>query len=609
VTSKAALSPRIFLGILALLTALALRVGRKYRPLPSDDDFAYIPTVWAAVDPALYPRDTLVQEYQVLLHAPLWKVLVVTAESTLGLTLGFWVVTILLTIASVLAMARLLRLTGAPGYFLPVAAVLAYGASVGLGRGEYEGALGNGVHIQWITLCLLLWCYDALARGRHVAAGVLLGIAFLSHPQVALHGAFVVAVATLAHPRSAVRAIGLTAGIAAVVGAPTIVPVALSVVQSSTTAAWSDADLIRRAYLFRLPGEYTFEHTSLRDGLLIVTLGLAGVAGALILRRLQWPRSTRVLVGLFTGHAVLLLATVIHMGGLGPDSWRETWLAPYLLGLSRTTPLFGVLGCTIAVAAFERCLDRGPVRTWARTISQVTGGSEATRLSWHIRWLLVATLIAIIGLSLVASRNLAHVGKLVYLIPVVLGVFAWRRSRRGRPLTTLSTVAGVVALACLAWLMAHDRKAAPVPPQQDGLFEWVQRSTPGAALFIVPPGMEKFRYYARRSIYVDLKLFSPAVPRAAPVWRTRLEEVADPDAATLQQRGWPGLRVHWDRSYAARNTPARIAWLLRRTGADYFVRDVEVRGAAPISQDALSRAQLLSAYGNGRYEVYRLAVP
>ena len=129
-------SSRLFFWILALLTAVALRSGRGYRPFPAPDDLAYIPLVWAAGNPALYPRDTLVQEYQVLLHAPLWKWLVVTAESTVGLPWGFWVATTLLTIASVLALARLLRLLGAPGYFLPVAAVLAYGASVGLGRGK-----------------------------------------------------------------------------------------------------------------------------------------------------------------------------------------------------------------------------------------------------------------------------------------------------------------------------------------------------------------------------------------------------------------------------------------------------------------------------------------
>jgi hypothetical protein len=125
----------------------------------------------------------------------------------------------------------------------------------------------------------------------------------------------------------------------------------------------------------------------------------------------------------------------------------------------------------------------------------------------------------------------------------------------------------------------------------------------------VPPGLERFRFYARRSVYVDLKLFSPAVPRAGPLWRTRLEEVADPDAATLQPRGWPSIETPWDRSYAARNTPERIAWLLRYTGADFFVSQAGIPGAAPISEDTLASAHLVCAYRNDRYEVYQLADP
>ena len=182
-----------------------------------------------------------------------------------------------------------------------------------------DGALGNSVQIQWVALCLLLWCYGALARGRHVLAGVLLGAAFLSHPQVAVHGAFVVTVAAFAHPRSAIRAISVTGASAALVGLPAIVPIARSLVADRAMLVWSDADLIRLGYLFRLPGEYTFDYTSRRDVLLISALGLAGVAGASILVRFHRSRATRVLVGVFAGHALLLLATVIHLGGLGPS--------------------------------------------------------------------------------------------------------------------------------------------------------------------------------------------------------------------------------------------------------------------------------------------------
>jgi hypothetical protein len=592
--------------MLALVTALALRTGRGYRPFPAPDDFAYVPLVWAAGDPALYPRDTLVQTYRVLLHAPVWKVLVAALESTLGLPWGFWIVTILLTLASVLALAWLLRLMGARGYFLPLAAMLVYGVSVGIGRGKYDGALGNSVQIQWLALCLLLWCYAAFARGRHLLAGALLGVAFLSHPQVAVHGAFVVTVAALVHPRAAIRSISVTGAAAALVGAPAIIPIARSLAQERGAIAWSDADLIRRGYLFRLPGEYTFAYTSARDVVPIAALGLSGIAGAVVLRRLGWSRSTRAVVGVFAGHALLLIATVIHFAGLGPHAWRETWLTPYMLGLSRTTPLFAVLGGAIGIAAFERSLDRDPLHIWLQRAASAVGTRSQ---SWQMQWLPIGAVAVLLALALFVSRNHPHAGMAVYLVPVLIGGFGWMRARLGQSLTGPALLAGTVAIVCLGWSADHDRRIAPVGSRDAGLFEWARQETPGTALFVVPPGMDTFRYYARRSVYVDLKLFSPAVPRAVPLWRTRLEEIADPDPTTLQHHGWPAIEVFWDRRYAACNTPERIASLLRHTGADYFVSQSGLPGAAPLRVDTLQSAHLAVAYHNRRYDVYRLATP
>ena len=277
---------------------------------------------------------------------------------------------------------------------------------------------------------------------------------------------------------------------------------------------------------------------------------------------------------------------------------------PYLLGLSRTTPLFGVLGGVIAVAAFERSLDGAPVDMWLR---RMTPGFVTARLRWQTRWLSIAALCTLTGLALVAGRSHPHAAKLVYLTPVAVGALGWMRARHGRPLTTVGALAGAAALVCLGWSAVHDRRAAPLGSREAALFAWIQESTPGTALFVVPPGMDTFRYYARRSIYVDLKLFSPAVPRVVPLWRTRLDEVADPDPATLRHRGWPDIEVHWDRRYAARNTPERIAWLLRHTGAEYFVSRSGLPDAAPLWDKALASADFAVAFHNDRYDVYRLA--
>jgi hypothetical protein len=64
----------------------------------------------------------------------------------------------------------------------------------------------------------------------------------------------------------------------------------------------------------------------------------------------------------------------------------------------------------------------------------------------------------------------------------------------------------------------------------------------------------------------------------------------------------------WDRTYANRNTPARIASVLRETSADYFVWDragLDVPPYLPVNQDTSS--QVTVAYANDRFKVYELS--
>ncbi|HEX5386785.1 MAG TPA: DUF6798 domain-containing protein, partial [Gemmatimonadales bacterium] len=133
-----------------------------------------------------------------------------------------------------------------------------------------------------------------------------------------------------------------------------------------------------------------------------------------------------------------------------------------------------------------------------------------------------------------------------------------------------------------------------------------QRSS-NDALFIVPPGMEGFREYARRSIYVDFKLFPASTVSAVPEWRERLDLISAPDGAARAAAGWPAVPL-WDRSYASRNTPARIAELLRTTGADYFVwdrRGLDVPPYVSLPRDPDPAVHVV--YANDRFEVYALA--
>ena len=73
----------------------------------------------------------------------------------------------------------------------------------------------------------------------------------------------------------------------------------------------------------------------------------------------------------------------------------------------------------------------------------------------------------------------------------------------------------------------------------------------------------------------------------------------------MQRAGWPAME-EWDRTYASRNTPTRILWLLRTTGADYFVFNKDgAEHAAICRQDRRMVPGLAIAYQNAQYVVYR----
>src|SRR6185369_14570770 len=117
-------SPRLPAALVLLATVIAIRAVRPYRPFPSVDDFAYLPLAWAWRDPRLFPRDTLLRGF--VHHTPAWDVIVRVLDATVGEPLGFWLLTLLLTVATVVAVGRLLRATGVSLVLLPVVAALAF---------------------------------------------------------------------------------------------------------------------------------------------------------------------------------------------------------------------------------------------------------------------------------------------------------------------------------------------------------------------------------------------------------------------------------------------------------------------------------------------------
>lgn len=561
-------------------TALLLRAARGYRGFPALDDLAYLPLARAAIDPTLYPRDVILHQF--VLHAPAWVPLVRVFDSTIGLPAGFWLLTVILSVATAAAAYRLMRALGGTGLLLAVVMLLGFvGRVVGVGRGLYDGAFGDSFHAQWLALTLLLWSYDAVVRGASIGAGLFLGLAGLAHPVVGFHGAIAILVASVA-ARDPWRRLATTALVAALVGAPLIVGLGRKL-GAAANATWPAARIVRDGFIFRAPHEFAMQETTLEAALAIALLAAAGLASLRLVSAVVAGRSWRAMLGLLTGHLLILVAAVVVHGPWEIAPWTRQTVVPYLLSLTRTSPLVLALAAICIGVALER---RGDLRG---------KGGLARELLWLGLFLAVAVLLTLFvawSPGLAAAFALAVAGRAV--------------ARQGRGYAFVITGYLMAAAGGAIWCWRHDRRYNEPAPDAAGLYAWAQ-ATPKAALFIVPPGLEGFREYARRSVYVEFKLFPASTPAAIPEWRTRLETVAMPDRLAREALGWPGVPL-WDRSYAARNTPRRIVELLRATGADFFVWDRAGLAVPPyITPPAEPVASLAVAYRNERFVVYRLS--
>ena len=227
---------------------------------------------------------------------------------------------------------------------------------------------------------------------------------------------------------------------------------------------------------------------------------------------------------------------------------------PFQLSLSRTTPILLALSGASAVAGLEagflqKSLDQRSLRGVAWL---VTRGVQAA---------------TVVGLAVVQVRWSWEIGLCCGV--AVLTAIAIRERIGYRTLTVVWLVALVGGLVLFA---RSTPLSVPMNTDQEQLLRWARSSTAVDALFIIPPSLQEFRFYAQRSVYVDFKTVTPADSGLVRLWRRRLEQVAAPDRLAREARGWKGV-PEWDRTYAGRNTPERIKSLLRETAADYFVWD------------------------------------
>ncbi len=491
-----------------------------YHAFPYGDDFAYAPIAEVRADPALFPRDAQLRQFEnhALVYEALYRLGAGGPGAETVFRVAIWVQSAL---TGVLFFA-LLSVLGVPVSGLP--AVLGLGVVVaagGLGRGESGGLVSPFFHHHNVALTLVLAAIVAGLGRRNGLAGGLLGLAAYAQPMTALHGALAAGLGALALRPSGVVRLAL---VAAVVAAPVAVLVLGEILAAPPSAV--TLDLVEEAYRFRAPHHYD---PDLRL-ILVATLYLvAGWTGAGLLARSD-PDLGRAVAGVMAAFTLLHLVTVVvYRGGLAE------WAPLFILDANRSTPLLFALAPAFAVAGL-----------W--------------RTPWGPAFLSVALLLA--GLLVLNGTTVG--AALVALSGIMVGL---RETAWARP----------AVLGALGVILVLTFPPEPGPPavtvETRAVLDRIRAETPPDALFVIPVTMSEFRHYAQRSAYVDFKLFSVAQPDQAALTRVRIEEVARPDPAHRAAVGWSGMAL-WEEDQRRAATCDGMADVLRATGADYYLRRV-----------------------------------
>jgi len=123
---------------------------------------------------------------------------------------------------------------------------------------------------------------------------------------------------------------------------------------------------------------------------------------------------------------------------------------------------------------------------------------------------------------------------------------------------------------------------------EQGLYDWIRAHTPVDALFLTPPGLERFRLHAQRAIVVDWKS-PPLAPDELVEWYRRLCNVSGNPEVTSLNAAEAGYR---------RMDAERLATLVQEYGVQFVV----LSGPVPPALRTYRRV-----FSNGPYSVLQLS--
>ncbi len=563
-------SARRWVELSGVAAALAALVLQGIQPFPIVDDFAYGPLSELWLDPLLFAADDQLRLFAN--HALVYTAVYALSDITVGVPTGFLIATILLSIASVLAMLAIMRAVGARGATIPLVLALCVGVVLpGIGRGDYGGFIGQSFHHQWVSLCLVAWAFAAGLKNRGVAAGALLGAAAFAQPMTALHGAAILACVWAAQGRDGIRPLLRAAAMSIIVALPVAFFLVSQIMDAQNLPVPPVRQLIDQVYLFRAPHHYALSPTQFSVAGLYAAMGLL----SLMALGAANPAMRRPMAGLMAGMCVLLaLAWVVHAApGLSGD--HVVLLAVYLLDITRSTPLLFMVSALLFASALEAVHFPRPKPFMA----------------------------ALLAAGILALLILLVNGGVYGWFFAAFGLFGAAFLQRPKVLWAAQGLGAVFCAGVFVSMIVQQPTKAPIESARAALFNWVRSETAPDALFIIPPGMLDFRHYAQRSVYADFKLLSIAQPGQAWLTRKRVESVARPDTAALAARGWQGA-ILWDNAYHRGATCDHISRLLPATGAQYFIlRHSDSHGNGVRRPDC---GVLKIAYENKNYSAYAL---
>ncbi len=502
---------RVVIANAVILVALLHTIRFGYDFGASDQD-EFVPAALRALDTTLFKSDWLVMWQSAGFNVRTPTIMLLSA---LGSVLSIQGAALLLYIASfaliALAAIRLVQLVTNSRVAVFIAPVLMLVATPRFTLG------GNDLTHTLLVPSMLAWALALhgvvmLLKRRHLAAGLLFGLATLFQPLVGIQtaGLSVLAVAATS-PRATmlgeVRRLLSVAVVAALVASPVLLFILRTQLGggASVPAAREFDLLVRiRAPHHFLPTAYPAE-SFLRFGVLAVA-GLSATMLAPVLKPLR-----RFLIALYLVVAVACVGYVLGVVHL-------ELLPVAKMQLMKSTVLIKVFACVaVSASVGVRLTERHKSRTGESNLFHHLGSSKGTTL-------------ALLGL-------LAGTVTMANFVPALGQRF------------------GIMDRRDSSWSALHD---------------WARSSTPIDDLFAVPPSNSDMRTFSRRAVASNFKAFA-FQPEAMLEWNTRLVAFSNnPDIAT---HFIPGNEL--DASYETMETADLLA-IADRYGVDHFVRRTRV---------------------------------